>query len=275
MFLTTPEYILSQPEFIVALFGQELNLPSWIVDFLPTLLLNSFAALMPLLVAWSDRFLGHYTRSAENHNIMRKTFFYLILLIIFLPTFGFTTLSGAITFIIPIGNNTGDAFRWDCVFLPDSGAFFVNYVITAGLVGCGLELLRAPELFIYAMFLCWSKHTAERPFIRKTLKYEFRFGEQYARLMLIFTMTMMYCISCPLITPFGLLFFVVKYFVDRHNLLFAYAPSKINQRVHSTAINFFVLAVVILQVRPYFIWITISIFIFGSSSKIKLLLITR
>ena len=57
----------------------------------------------------------------------------------------------------PLGNSSssGDAFRWDCVFLPDSGAFFVNYVITAGLVGCGLELLRAPELFIYALFLCW------------------------------------------------------------------------------------------------------------------------
>ena len=68
--------------------------------------------------------------------------------------------------------------------------------------------------------------------------------------MLIFTMTMMYCISCPLITPFGLMFFLIKYYVDRHNLLFAYAPSKINQRVHSTAINFFVLAVVILQVGP-------------------------
>ena len=152
-FLTTPEYILSQTEFIVALFGQELNLPSWIVDFLPTLLLNSFAALMPLLVSWSDRFLGHYTRSAENHNIMRKTFFYLILLIIFLPTFGFTTLSGAITFFIPIGNSSssGDAFRWDCVFLPDSGAFFVNYVITAGLVGCGLELLRAPGMALSSL----------------------------------------------------------------------------------------------------------------------------
>ena len=179
-FLTTPEYILSQTEFIVYLFDEELNLPSWIVDFLPTLMLNSFATLMPLLVAWSDRFLGHYTRSGENHNIMRKTYFYLIFLIIFLPTFGFTTLSGAITFIVPIGNSSssGDAFRWDCVFLPDSGAFFVNYVITAALVGCGLELLRAPELFIYAMYLCWSKHRAEVPFIRKTLKYEFRFGEQ-------------------------------------------------------------------------------------------------
>ena len=103
--------------------------------------------------------------------------------------------------------------------------------------------------------MCWSRHAAERPFIRQTLKYEFRFGEQYARLMLIFTMTMMYCISCPLITPFGFLFFLVKYYVDRHNLLFAYAPSKINQRVHSTAINFFVMAVVILQVMGNYLYL--------------------
>ena len=32
----------------------------------------------------------------------------------------------------------------------------------------------------------------------------FRFGEQYARMLLIFAMVMMYSLSCPLITPFGL-----------------------------------------------------------------------
>ena len=40
-------------------------------------------------------------------------------------------------------------FRWDCIFLPDSGAFFVNYVITAAMIGSGLELIRFPELFWY------------------------------------------------------------------------------------------------------------------------------
>jgi hypothetical protein len=41
------------------------------------------------------------------------------------------------------------AGRWDCIFLPDSGAFFVNYVITAAMIGSGLELIRFPELFWY------------------------------------------------------------------------------------------------------------------------------
>ncbi len=37
------------------------------------------------------------------------------------------------------------------MFLPDSGAFFVNYIITAALAGAGLELIRFPELIIYTI----------------------------------------------------------------------------------------------------------------------------
>ncbi len=71
-----------------------------------------------------------------------------------------------------------------------------------------------------------SKSAADTPAIRDAIKLEFRFGEHYARMALIFCMTMMYCLTCPLITPFGLLFFITKHYVDRHNLLYAYKPSK-------------------------------------------------
>ncbi len=66
--------------------------------------------------------------------------------------------------------------------------------------------------------------------------------------MMLYSMTMMYCVSCPLITPFGLLYFVTKHYVDRHNLIYAYRPSKINEKVHATAIGFVVLSAVVLQV---------------------------
>ena len=51
-----------------------LEIPAVIANFLPTLMIWGFTALLPLLVSWSDRFLGHWTRSAENHAIMKKTF---------------------------------------------------------------------------------------------------------------------------------------------------------------------------------------------------------
>ena len=64
---------------------------------------------------------------------------------------------------------------------------------------------------------------------------------------MMFCMTIMYSVSCPLITPFGTLYFVTKHYVDRHNLMYAYKPSKINKKVHATAIGFVILGTVILQ----------------------------
>ena len=78
---------------------------------------------------------------------MKKTFWYLLFMVIFLPTFGFTTAQASIEFLF--NTNKNETYRWDCIFLPDSGAFFVNYVITAALVGSGLELIRFPDMFWY------------------------------------------------------------------------------------------------------------------------------
>jgi len=50
-----------------------------------------------------------------------------------------------------------ETYRWECLFLPDKGAFFVNYVITSALIGTALELIRFPELFVYAVRLCLAR----------------------------------------------------------------------------------------------------------------------
>ena len=66
-------------------------------------------------------------------------------------------------------------------------------------------------------------------------------------MMLIFAMVVMFSVSCPLITPFGCLYFILKHLVDRHNLAFVYERSKINKKVHATAINFVIMSVALLQ----------------------------
>jgi len=263
-FLSTPQFIVNQLEPILnALknltgsddsFNPGTNetsppiidhiryLPIWLTDFLPTLMLWTFTALLPVVIAWADLLVGHWTRSGQNHAIMKKTFWYLLFMVIILPTFGFTSAQAYIDFLLRNGD-----LNWECIFLPDSGAFFVNYVITTAMIGSGLELIRFPELFWYLIQICWSRSKADTPAIRKAIKYEFRFGEQYARMMLIFAMVVMFSLSCPLITPFGLLYFILKHLVDRHNLAFVYARSRINKKVHATAINFVIMSVALLQ----------------------------
>jgi len=260
-FLTTPQFIVNQLDPILNALknltaSQEpvitngttdplehiRYLPMWLTDFLPTLMIWTFTALLPVVVAYADLLVGHWTRSGQNHAIMKKTFWYLLFMVIILPTFGFTSSHAYLDFLL-----RDKDLNWECIFLPDSGAFFVNYVITSAMIGSGLELIRFPELFWYLIQICMSRSKADTPAIRKAIRYEFRFGEQYARMMLIFAMVVMFSISCPLITPFGCLYFILKHLVDRHNLAFVYARSKINKKVHATAINFVIMSVALLQ----------------------------
>ena len=57
----------------------------------------------------------------------------------------------------------GQTYRWKCIFLPDNGAFFVNYVITSAFIGTGLEIIRFPELFVYAFRMCMARWVARGP----------------------------------------------------------------------------------------------------------------
>ena len=134
--------------------------PAWLTDFLPTLMIWIFTAALPAVVNFSEILLGHWTRSGMNHALMKKSFLFLILMVILLPTFGFTSGQAIIEFLFRNFYDSGsgqDKKRWECIFLPDSGAFFVNYVITASLIGTGLELIRFPELFMYFLNVIISK----------------------------------------------------------------------------------------------------------------------
>lgn len=54
-----------------------------------------------------------------------------------------------------------------CVFLPNQGAFFVNYVIAAALVGSGMELLRLPGLLLYTIRMALARSSAERKYVKQ------------------------------------------------------------------------------------------------------------
>lgn len=149
---------------------------------------------------------------------------------------------------IPIGPQS---FQWECVFMPDNGAFFVNYVITAAFIGTSLELVRFSELFNYACRLMCVKSQAEKAGVRKASQFEFQFGLFYAWSLCVFAVICAYSIVCPLITPFGLIYLIFKYFVERYNLYYAYLPSRIDSHIHWLAISCMLASVFLLQLNIF------------------------
>ncbi|XP_056261070.1 CSC1-like protein 1 isoform X2 [Seriola aureovittata] len=251
-FLTTPTIIISTIDKInVTKPIQYLNSPI-ISQFFPTLLLWSFSALLPTIVYYSTLGEAHWSRSSEQLSMMRKLYFFLLFMVLILPSLGLTSLAVFFRWLFDKEFLTGGKLRFECVFLPDQGAFFVNYVIAAGLVGSGMELLRLPGLLLYTIRMAFARSAAERKYVKQNQAYEFEYGAMYGWTLCVFTVIMAYSIVCPMIVPFGLLYMLLKHLVDKHNMYFAYLPARIDRQVHLGAVNQALAAPIICLIWLYF-----------------------
>lgn len=248
-FLTTPAIVVTLLNTLTASQEDIIKKASPLLsEFLPTLLLLTMSALMPVIVAYSDQWMSHWTKSEQNFATMQKTFYFLLFMVLILPSLGLTSAQALVEWSVKPG---GQNYRWECVFLPDKGAFFVNYVISSALIGTGLELLRFPELAMYVWRLLIARSLAEKIGIQKAILSEFPFGIHYAWTLLIFTTSTVYSLICPLITPFGLMYLCFKHLVDKHNIYFVYRPSAMSgegQRLHVSAVRNVRVAIILLQI---------------------------
>ncbi|XP_060048407.1 CSC1-like protein 1 [Erinaceus europaeus] len=235
-FLTTPSIILStMDKFNVTKPIHALNDPI-ISQFFPTLLLWSFSALLPTIVYYSTLLESHWTKSGENRIVVTKVYIFLIFMVLILPSLGLTSLDFFFRWLFD-KTSAETSVRLECVFLPDQGAFFVNYVIASAFVGNGMELLRLPGLILYTFRMLVAKTAADRRNVKQHQAFEFEFGAMYAWLLCVFTVIMAYSITCPIIAPFGLVYILLKHMVDRHNLYFVYLPAKLEKRIHFAAVS--------------------------------------
>ncbi|XP_039207568.1 calcium permeable stress-gated cation channel 1 isoform X1 [Crotalus tigris] len=236
-FLTTPAIIVNTMDmFNVTRPVESLKNPI-VTQFFPTLLLWAFSVFLPFIVYYSAFFETHWTRSSENQITMHKCYFFLVFMVIILPSLGLTSLDLFFRWLFDTHFVDQAEIKFQCVFLPDNGAFFVNYVITSSLIGTAMELLRIPGLIVYATRLCFAKSEPERLHIKRNQAYEFQFGLEYAWTCCIFAVVMTYSITCPIIVPFGLLYMLLKHMVDCYNIYYVYIPTRLNHRIHSAAVN--------------------------------------
>lgn len=251
-FLTTPTIIINtMDKFNVTKPIAYLNSPI-VSQFFPTLLLWSFSALLPTIVYYSTLGEAHWSRSREQLSMMRKLYFFLLFMVLILPSLGLTSLAVFFRWLFDKEFLTGGKLRFECVFLPDQGAFFVNYVIAAALVGSGMELLRLPGLLLYTIRMTCARSAAERKYVKQNQAYEFEYGAMYGWSLCVFTVILAYSIICPIIVPFGLLYMLLKHLVDRHNLYFAYLPARLDRQVHLGAVNQALAAPIICLIWLYF-----------------------
>ncbi|CAF0850159.1 unnamed protein product [Didymodactylos carnosus] len=264
IFLTTPSIVMSTIDKVANKYRsidplksvtKQIQFPVFITSVMPVLLLRIFASAMPSLVSVTSLLEKQWKKSALDKSMMVKLFIFLCMMILILPSLGLTSIESFLRWVFetegPPGKVT-EKFRWMCVFLPDNGAFFVNYIITSAFIGAAIELLRLADLVYYLYIIATAKSIAERKVIRHALQFPFRFGVQYAWTSAVFCVIVAYAISCPLITPIGLIYMLIKRAVDKYNLVFVYDTEIADKSVHRLAGNFIIIALIIQQLTLLF-----------------------
>ncbi|THD20570.1 putative metazoan probable membrane protein [Fasciola hepatica] len=180
--MTTPSYVLNLVNSPGILGKLQIDNPI-VNQFVPSIILWSVSALLPHSVHNSDRLVCQLTKSGLNLTVMVRTFTLLALMVLILPSLVLTSVPALLQWLssripeililspvkgttdspvnhttksqaathepittVPFSSSDSQSFLWECVFMQDNGAFYVNYVIISSFIGAALELIRLPEL---------------------------------------------------------------------------------------------------------------------------------
>ena len=163
--------------------------------------------------------------SSTHYNIMQKCYGFLLLMVLIMPSLGMGALSTYLERLFSKDHPNEAINRFECIFLADNGSFFVNYIIFAAFLSCGLELLRIPEFLRLAIRLCTTDRL-EHQNVKSDFRFDFEFGLHLAWMLVIFTIQASYSLAVPVINIFGFMYISIKHLVDRYNLFFVTKPSR-------------------------------------------------
>jgi hypothetical protein len=180
-------------------------------------LMNSL--IIPFVVGYIAMFELHYKRSYREKSIFVKNVVFMLVNCFIIPTFGVLNVNKMKSYIKYLLNSGWD---WDVSeALVRNTYFFMRYIIQVTFISNGIQLLALPQYFVRKVRVFLAKTDYEK-FYASLIKKYFDYGYHYSFSITVFILTLCFSSTIPLIAPFGSLFFIMKYYIDKYNLLFVY-----------------------------------------------------
>lgn len=222
-FLSTPPLVLN---FLSDKIGFLLRIPIF-SQWLPAVILLIVPLLLPVVILLAVQWIGYYSVVTELGYQLQNLFLFLLLTLVVLPGLGMTSVDAVFRWlrgvVRPGRRNRHDRLQWECVFIPSSGAFFVNFIIGLALVGNALDLLRIGPLVAFQIQRALFVRSEAECTWNSLQRYEFQYASHYATVLIVYTIAVVYGFICPLAMPFALLYMCIKHVVDKYNIFFASA----------------------------------------------------
>ena len=261
IFVSTPAGFAKQIEqqLIRHIFGDTSEI-AVVSKFLPILLLILFNALVPMAVKVARVDFGSCSRTISHPNYMRSLYMWLTCSTIIFPII-LASAGNMLEFFLTIGSEGLQValHRWQCVYSASTGAFYINLMIVAAFMKCQLELHRVGDflrLFWIKLLNCRyleQMEAASRNFRNKILNRRngerLFLAEDYVWTIIYFSIWMVFCLTCPVITPAFLIFIFCKYLVVVQNFKCYYTATENQPELVTTAAKLSIVASIFPQVN--------------------------
>ncbi|CAO3588215.1 unnamed protein product [Absidia cylindrospora] len=184
---------------------------------IPTLLVNIFMQVLPLILDGLGVIQGLRARSAVTESTLSKYFFFLIFNVLLV----FTIVSTAINTVVLLLERPTEIARILATSLPKVSPFFINYTILQGLLLMPLNLLLLGSLIVRGFSIYFLAKTP-REHANARAPDSFNYGAGYPAPLLIFIIVLVYSTVAPIILIFGSLYFAITYVVYKYQFLYVY-----------------------------------------------------
>jgi hypothetical protein len=206
-----------------------------IFQYLPTLLLLLASILIPMIIIALTMFEKNKSRGQIQTLILKRIYVYLILSTAVLPILVQASMDGLVNGFVNGGANY--ALIFGNIFLPNGGAFFINYILQKLLIG---NMLGYVMIGLLIKYLIGARFTT--PYWKKLKMYRYmtplehldsaeapdlNIEMAYANLLAVMGLGLLLSVLTPIIIPCCFVFFVVQYWVDRYNVSWIYGQRKL------------------------------------------------
>ncbi|EAL65929.1 hypothetical protein DDB_G0282971 [Dictyostelium discoideum AX4] len=198
------------------------TLRGFVEGYLPSLALVLFLALLPLFIKIIIHFNKEDTRTQFYHKVFTVYWAFLVTNVFLVVSIAGTVLG--ILFKMLENLTLKDIATLLGQSLPKQSSFFINYILVQALTSVPMDIVRPIELIAGIIRSSRESSFGQK---MKALSHDDPTSLnsiKYARELLIFVITLSYSTLSPLILPFGLLYFLMDFFVSKYNHIYSFCP---------------------------------------------------
>jgi hypothetical protein len=227
-----------------------------IIYYIPILLVFIFLAFLPALMGALTKLERPHSKTSLEVGTMRKYFLFVVLNSLIFKTIFDSGVAFANQFI---SDPSSILNNFSSVDYSRIGGFLIGWLIFAAfLQGFVLVLLRPGQLISY--MLNFARKSSKETHYKDIVGY-YSYLTHIAFCLLVFVITLSFSIITPLILPFGLTYFALRWFSDRYNFIYVHIRD-----IHPpgafvpTKINIFFISLLIFQVITFFFFLVKGLF---------------